>query len=73
MRSCHCTRLIEVGATPDSQPPTGRGRVRSDSFGFPEWASLIDLAPHSRSAVPGNANAPEKKSLVPPICSPAKK
>ena len=31
-------------SNPNSQPPTGRGRVRSDSFGLPERAGLIDLA-----------------------------
>jgi len=31
-------------SNPNSQPPTGRGRVRSDSFGLPERACLIDLA-----------------------------
>jgi hypothetical protein len=34
----------KVGATPNPQPPTGRGRVRSNSFGLPERAGLIDLA-----------------------------
>ena len=42
MHSCHCTRLIEVGATPNSQPPTGRGRVRSGSFGLPERAEFAE-------------------------------
>jgi hypothetical protein len=31
-------------SNPNSQPPTGRGRVRSDSFGLPERSGLIDLA-----------------------------
>jgi DNA invertase Pin-like site-specific DNA recombinase len=34
----------KVGATPNPQPPTGRDRVRSNSFGLPERAGLIDLA-----------------------------
>ena len=35
---------FDDSSNPNSQPPTGRGRVRSDSFGLPERAGLIDLA-----------------------------
>ena len=35
---------FDNSSNPNSQPPTGRGRVRSDSFGLPERAGLIDLA-----------------------------
>jgi site-specific DNA recombinase len=35
---------FDDSSNPNSQPPTGRGRVRSDSFGLPERTGLIDLA-----------------------------
>ena len=35
---------FDDSSNPNSQPPTGRGRVRSNSFGLPERAGLIDLA-----------------------------
>ena len=36
--------LFDDSSNPNSQPPTGRGRARSDSFGLPERTGLIDLA-----------------------------
>jgi DNA invertase Pin-like site-specific DNA recombinase len=35
---------FDDSSNPNSQPPTGRGRVRGDDFGLPERAGLIDLA-----------------------------
>jgi DNA invertase Pin-like site-specific DNA recombinase len=35
---------FDDSSNPNSPPPTGRGRVRSDSFGLPERTGLIDLA-----------------------------
>ena len=35
---------FDDSSNPNSQRPTGRGRVRGDDFGLPERAGLIDLA-----------------------------
>jgi len=35
---------FDDSSNPNSESPTGRGRVRSDSFGLPERDGLIDLA-----------------------------